>query len=124
LKAAGAIYLLWLAWKIATAAPTACEDERIAQPITFLQAAFFQWVNPKAVVIALSAIAIYVRPGHWVSDFGLLVAVFAIATILAVATWTGFGVALRRLLSDPKQARIFNVTMAVLLVISIVPMVI
>lgn len=124
LKFAGAIYLIWLAWKIATAAPAAAADERIAQPISFLQAALFQWVNPKAVVAALSAIAIYVRPGHWLSDFGLLLAVFAITTILAVATWTGFGVALRRVLTDPKHARIFNVAMALLLAASIVPMVI
>jgi threonine/homoserine/homoserine lactone efflux protein len=124
LKAAGAIYLVWLAWKIATAAPAAGDDQQAARPITFLQAALFQWVNPKAVVIALSAVAIYVRPAHWLSDFALLLVVFAVATILAVATWTGFGVALRRVLSNPKHARIFNIAMALLLVASIVPMVI
>jgi threonine/homoserine/homoserine lactone efflux protein len=124
LKVAGAIYLLWLAFRIATAAPAAGDEENVARPITFLQAALFQWVNPKAVVIALSAIAIYVRPAYWPSDLILLLAVFAIATFLAVATWTGFGVALRRVLTDPKHARIFNVAMALLLVASIVPMVI
>jgi threonine/homoserine/homoserine lactone efflux protein len=124
LKVAGALYLLWLAWKIATAAPSANDEERVAQPITFLQAALFQWVNPKALVAALSAIAIYVRPSHWLTDFTVLQIVFAIATILAVATWTGFGVALRRVLSDPKHARVFNIVMALLLVASIVPMVI
>ncbi|HWV53364.1 LysE family translocator [Pseudorhodoplanes sp.] len=124
LKAAGAIYLLWLAWKIATTTPSTGEDARVVQPITFLQAALFQWVNPKAVVAALSAIAIYVRPAHWMSDFGVLLVVFAIATVLAVATWTGFGVALRRVLTNPKHARIFNVAMALLLVASIVPMVV
>jgi threonine/homoserine/homoserine lactone efflux protein len=124
LKVAGAIYLLWLAWKIATAAPSAADEERVAEPITFLQAALFQWVNPKALVAAVSAIAIYVRPSHWLIDFTVLQIVFAIATILAVATWTGFGVALRRVLSDPKHARVFNIVMALLLVASIVPMVI
>jgi threonine/homoserine/homoserine lactone efflux protein len=124
LKVAGALYLLWLAWKIATAAPSAGDDVRVAQPLTFLQAALFQWVNPKAVVAALSAITLYVRPVHWLSDMVLLLAVFAVATILAVATWTGFGVALRRVLSDPKRARVFNIAMAALLVASIVPMVI
>jgi len=124
LKAAGAIYLLWLAWKIATTTPSTGEDARVAQPITFMQAALFQWVNPKAVVAALSAIAIYVRPAHWMSDFGVLLVVFAIATVLAVATWTAFGVALRRVLTNPKHARIFNVAMALLLVASIVPMVV
>jgi threonine/homoserine/homoserine lactone efflux protein len=58
------------------------------------------------------------------TDFTVLQIVFAIATILAVATWTGFGVALRQVLSDPKRARIFNVAMALLLVASIVPMVV
>jgi threonine/homoserine/homoserine lactone efflux protein len=124
LKAVGAIYLLWLAWKIATAAPASAEQEQVAQPISFWQAALFQWVNPKAFVAALSAIAIYVRPTHWLTDFTVLQIVFVIATILAVATWTGFGVALRRVLADPKHARIFNIAMALLLVASIVPMVI
>ena len=123
LKVIGSLYLVWLAWKIATAAPASGDDKHVAQPITFLQAALFQWVNPKAVVIALSAIAIYVRPGHWLTDFVMLAAVFAIATVLAVAAWTGFGVALRQVLSDPKHARVFNITMALLLVASIVPMV-
>jgi threonine/homoserine/homoserine lactone efflux protein len=124
LKVAGALYLLWLAWKIATAAPSTDDEERAAEPITFFQAALFQWLNPKALVAALSGIALYVRPAHWLTDFTLLQIVFTIATILAVATWTGFGVALRRVLSDPKHARIFNIAMAVLLVASIVPMVI
>jgi threonine/homoserine/homoserine lactone efflux protein len=124
LKVAGALYLLWLAWKIATAAPSAGDEERVAEPITFFQAALFQWLNPKALVAALSGIALYVRPAHWLTDFTLLQLVFTIATILAVATWTGFGVALRRVLSDPKHARIFNVAMALLLVASIVPMVV
>lgn len=124
LKAAGAIYLLWLAWKIATSAPASPEQEQVAQPISFWQAALFQWVNPKALVAALSSVALYVRPGYWLIDFTVLQIVMTIATILAVATWTGFGVALRRVLSDPKRARIFNIAMAILLVASIVPMVI
>jgi threonine/homoserine/homoserine lactone efflux protein len=124
LKVAGALYLLWLAWKIATAAPVSTEQGEVGEPISFWQAALFQWVNPKALVAALSAIAIYVRPSHWLTDFTVLQIVFAIATVLAVGTWTGFGVALRRILADPKHARIFNIAMAVLLVISIVPMVI
>ena len=124
LKVAGALYLLWLAWKIATAAPSTDDEERVAEPISFLQAALFQWLNPKALVAALSGIALYVRPAHWLTDFTVLQIVFTVATILAVATWTGFGVALRRVLSNPKHARIFNIVMALLLVASIVPMVV
>ena len=124
LKVAGALYMLWLAWKVATSAPSSAEPDEVARPLSFWQAALFQWVNPKAVVIALSAIAIYVRPANWRVDLAVLLVVFGVTTILAVATWTGFGVALRRVLNDPKRARIFNIVMAVLLVVSIVPMVI
>ena len=124
LKVAGALYMLWLAWKVATSAPSPAEPDEVARPLSFWQAALFQWVNPKAVVIALSAIAIYVRPANWQVDLVVLLVVFGVTTILAVATWTGFGVALRRVLNDPKRARIFNIVMAVLLVVSIVPMVI
>jgi threonine/homoserine/homoserine lactone efflux protein len=124
LKAAGAVYLLWLAWKIATAAPASSEQDHVSQPISFWQATLFQWVNPKAFVAALSGIAIYVRPSHWLTDFAALQIVFTVATVIAVATWTGFGVALRRLLSDRRHARLFNIAMAVLLVASIVPMMI
>jgi threonine/homoserine/homoserine lactone efflux protein len=124
MKIAGAAYMLWLAWKVATAHVSGGERAERARPFTFMQAAAFQWINPKAVIAAVSAIAVYVRPGHQWVDFPVMLAVLGVCTFLSVATWTGFGVALRRLLRDPVHARIFNVSMALLLVASIVPMVI
>jgi len=123
LKIAGAAYMLWLAFKVATAHVSGDETGAPAQPFTFWQAAAFQWINPKAVVAALSAFALYVRPGHAGSDFPTMLAVLTVATLGSVVTWTGFGVALRRWLQDPARARIFNVAMALLLVASIAPMV-
>jgi threonine/homoserine/homoserine lactone efflux protein len=122
LKVAGAAYMLWLAWNVANA-HLADDDKARVRPFTFLQAAAFQWVNPKAVVAAVSAIAIYVRPGYERIDFPVMLAVLTVATILSVSTWTGFGVALRSFLRSPSHARIFNIAMALLLVASIVPMV-
>jgi len=122
LKVAGALYMLWLAFKVATAHAGGEGGRGAARPFTFLQAAAFQWVNPKAVVAALSAIALYVRPGHVGSDFPALLAVLTVCTVGSAATWTGFGVALRRLLRNPRHARIFNICMALLLVASILPM--
>ncbi|MGH6664304.1 MAG: LysE family translocator [Pseudolabrys sp.] len=125
LKVAGAAYMLWLAWKVASARPSADggTGNILGKPMTFLQAAAFQWVNPKAVVAALSGVAVYMRPGHERQDFIIVLAVFALATVLSTATWTGFGVALRRFLRDPLHARIFNVVMALLLIAAIVPIV-
>ncbi len=125
LKIAGAAYMLWLAWKVASARPTADggSGNALGKPMTFLQAAAFQWVNPKAVVAALSGVAVYMRPGHEREDFVIVLAVFALATALSTATWAGFGVALRRFLRDPVHARIFNAVMGLLLVASIYPIV-
>jgi len=123
LKFAGGAYMLWLAWKVANARPSGADGALLARPMTFLQAAAFQWVNPKAVIAALSAIALYLRPGHETLDLAVMLLVFGLSTLMSVMTWTGFGVALRRFLRDPARARIFNGAMALLLVASIVPMV-
>ncbi|HXF88920.1 MAG TPA: LysE family translocator [Xanthobacteraceae bacterium] len=122
LKVAGALYLLWLAYRVATARP-ANDAPATAQPLTFWEAALFQWVNPKGLVAALSAISIYVRPGHELADFVMMLGVFTVCTAGAVITWAAFGVALRGLLRNPLHARIFNGSMAALLVASVVPMV-
>lgn len=123
LKIAGAGYMLWLAWKVANARPASGEEQAAGQPLNFLEAAAFQWVNPKGVLAALSATALFMRPGHAVTDLTIMLAVFGLATVASVVVWTGFGVALRRLLSNPRHARIFNIAMGLLLVASIVPMV-
>ena len=93
------------------------------RPLTFLQAAAFQWVNPKGVIIALGAIALYVSPARPIADLSILLAVFGVVTLASTVAWSLFGVALGRLLRDRRRARIFNVCMALLLVASIVPMV-
>jgi len=121
-KIAGSAYLLWLAFKVATA-HAAGEAGGPARPFTFWQAAAFQWINPKGLVAAISAIAVYLRPGHQGRDLLIMLAVFGLVTIGSVTTWAGFGVALRRLLREPGRARLFNIVMALLLVASIVPMV-
>jgi len=123
LKVGGALYMLWLAFKVATAHFVGDEGRGAARPFTFMQAAAFQWINPKAVIAALSTISIYVRPGEFGRDFPVMLAILTLCTVGSVTTWTGFGVALRRLLRNPVYARVFNVSMALLLVASIVPMV-
>ena len=123
LKIGGALYMLYLAWKVATAHQSGSEADAPARPFTFMEAAAFQWINPKAVVAVVGGIALYVRPGHEWIDFPVMLVVMTVATIGAVTLWTGFGVALRRFLRDPARARVFNISMALLLVVSIVPMV-
>ena len=120
LKIVGVAYLLWLSWRIANAAPAHVSER--AQPITFLEAALFQWVNVKALVAVISTISIFVRPERAHSDVLVVAFVFFFVSAGSVLTWTAFGTALRGLLRDPAKRRIFNYVMAALLVLSIVPM--
>ncbi|WP_373990937.1 LysE family translocator [Duganella sp. BuS-21] len=122
LKYGGAIYLLWLAWKLAHAAPMSGEQTSLSKPMGFWSAAAFQWINPKAWVMSLSALTTYLPEGFKVADVALLAGVFGLIGIFCVGSWAMFGVAMRRLLQDPRSVRIFNVAMALALVATLYPM--
>ena len=121
LKFAGGAYLVWIAWKIGTSRSLA-EGEAGARPMSFLGAAAFQWVNPKAWVMAVTAMATYTNPAAYVPTVLLVGVAFALVNLPSVSTWAGFGSALRDWLSVPVRLKWFNITMAVLLVISLWPM--
>lgn len=121
IKFAGGIYLLWIAWKIANTHEIG-EAKTGAKPMTFLGAAAFQWVNPKAWVMAVTAMATYTNPDAFFVSVLLVGAVFAIVNLPSVSTWAGFGSVLREWLSVPPRLKWFNISMAVLLVVSLWPM--
>ena len=121
LTVVGVAYLLWLAWKIAhAAAPDAARAG--VRPFTFVQAALFQWVNPKAWQMALTAITLY-APDRSVVAILWVGLVFALINLPSVSTWTVMGQQMGRILSSPKRLRLFNWSMAALLVASLVPVV-
>lgn len=126
LRYVGTAYLLWLAWKIANSGPVGEGKASGAKPMGFWAAAAFQWVNPKAWFMAISAITTYASStasGSKLSQVVLVVIIFGTINFPLVACWGLFGSAMRRFLQDPKMLKIFNVTMAILLVASLYPIV-
>lgn len=122
LRYVGAAYLLYLAYKIATSGPISANGKSTAQPMTFLGAAAFQWVNPKAWVMAVGAITTYTPAQGYVVNVIVIAAVFALVNLPSVGIWVMFGSALRNLLQNPRWLMLFNILMAVLLVISLYPL--
>ncbi|MCD4514170.1 LysE family translocator [Brucella pseudogrignonensis] len=123
LKFAGGAYMLYLAWKIATSrsiGESKASDSGV--PMTFFQAAAFQWVNPKAWVMAITGIATYANHDNYYVAVLLVSAAFAIVNLPSVSVWAGFGTLLRNWLADPTRLKWFNLTMALLLVLSLWPM--
>lgn len=122
LKVAGGAYLLYLAWRIATSRTLGKGREGGARPMTFLEAAAFQWVNPKAWVMAATAMAVYVDPRQPLLSVVIAALAFALVNLPSVSTWAGFGTALRGFLEDPVRLKWFNLAMGLLLALTLVTM--
>ncbi|MCF6116358.1 LysE family translocator [Mesorhizobium muleiense] len=122
LKIAGGVYLLYLAWKIAMSRSLSSKGEAKARPMRFIDAAAFQWVNPKAWVMAITAMAVYAVPEHPFLSVALVSIAFTVVNLPSVSVWAGFGTALRGFLSDPVRLKWFNIAMGVLLAATLWPM--
>lgn len=122
IKVVGISYLLYLAWKIANT-KSSDSSNGLKKPFTFLQAAAFQWVNPKAWVIAIGAIGTFTTYGNISAQVVFITFCYFLASITCMGLWLILGASLQRLIRQPKQFQIFNITMAILLVASIVPMI-
>ena len=122
LRICGATYLIYLAWNIATELPMSKISESSARPFSFWEAAGFQWVNPKAWIMATGAITTYLPQGENVRSVIFLSILFASINAPSVSIWVTFGATLRHWLNDIKYLRIFNVCMAMLLLASLYPL--
>lgn len=120
LRYAGAGYLLVLAWKLAQSQAIRPGAGR-GRPMRFIEAALFQWVNPKAWVMVVGAVTTYAPRDGFVHNVVVIAFVLALVNIPCISVWAGCGMALRRVLDRPSRIRAFNMTMAMLLVLSLYP---
>ena len=120
LKVISVLFLLYLAWKIGSAGRTATKDKD--RPLSFIQAASFQLINPKAITVIISSVTAYTSTAENVgAEVTMLLVVFATVTICATCSWAVFGTAIAQLLNSQTRLRQFNMTMALLLVASLLP---
>jgi threonine/homoserine/homoserine lactone efflux protein len=115
LKVAGSAYLLWLAFKLLGFSYISDEGDKNAKPLNFFQALSFQYINPKAWVMVISANASFSLSGeqYWISVW-FIVLVFALIGPPSIMIWAAFGQIIRRYLGNPAFLKVFNVTMAAL----------
>ena len=121
IKILGGLYMLYLAWRIANSGPVEVKEAR-ARPMAFLEAALFQWVNPKAWVMAVFAMSAYTGEGSYVLNVWIVVFAFCLVNFPSVTVWAGFGQIMREYLQDPVKLKFFNYGMALALVLSLWPM--
>ena len=119
LKVLSIAYLLYLAWKIATTTK-AGQEQQSTKPMTFMQAVLFQWVNPKAWTMALTAISLY-APSQSLAAVLFVSLVFGLVNFPCISSWILMGTKLQSFLHQPVRLRVFNISMAGLLVLSLAP---
>ncbi|MCH7336771.1 LysE family translocator [Acinetobacter sp. NIPH 2699] len=119
LKIVGITYLLYLAYKIYNAGSVQ-GDASPEKPLNFIGAALFQWVNPKAWIMAMGAIATYSSVDSHLAEFIFIGIVFGLVSIPSVGIWAYMGERLKSLVNDQKKVQIFNMCMALLLVMSVI----
>jgi threonine/homoserine/homoserine lactone efflux protein len=122
MKTISCAYLLWLAFQIAISS-AGIGDGAGGKPLTFLQAAAFQWINPKAWLAAVGAISAFTSGtgSRLYLQVAIIAAITLMVTLASTLTWTAFGAAIRHFLRSARALRLFNVAMALLLLISTVP---
>ena len=118
LKAISIIYLIYLAWKIACSNTNIEQESKSTKPLTFTQAALFQWVNPKAWTMALTATSIY-APSNDIIAIIIVAVVFGLVNLPCIGSWIILGQKMRLILTASKQLKAFNITMAALLILSV-----
>ena len=121
LKFAGGLYLLWIAWSIGMSRSLG-DGKTSGAPMTLAAAAAFQWVNPKAWVMAVSSMAAFANPTDPLFSVIIVSFTFVALALPCQGGWAAFGALLRDWLSHPVRLKWFNISMAVLLVVSLWPM--
>ncbi|MFS4436934.1 LysE family translocator [Paracoccaceae bacterium GXU_MW_L88] len=118
LRWVGAALLIWVAWKIGSSGRGG-DVEVDRKPFTFLQAAGFQWINPKAWAMAVGLTGTFASREDPIQS-ALIMSVIAVLVGLGSAhTWAIFGAGLQRILKNPLHLRLFNLTMAALILVGV-----
>ncbi|PYN57396.1 MAG: LysE family translocator [Candidatus Rokuibacteriota bacterium] len=115
----GAAVLLWLSWKIATS--RRIESTPGGNPVGFVGAAVFQWINPKSWLVSASAGGTFLSAegGSPIVQSAYLGGLFVAAALPSCFLWLAFGATVQRFLHDPRRLRVFNIAMGLLLAMSI-----
>ena len=120
LKLMSIIYLLYLALKIASSNSTTKQEISNTKPLTFIQAALFQWINPKAWTMALTAISVYAPSQSFIAVLWIAI-IFGLINLPCISSWIVLGQKMQAILTNPKRIKTFNITMALLLIASLYP---
>jgi threonine/homoserine/homoserine lactone efflux protein len=120
IKYAGVVFLIYMAYRIAMTSNESKSHSK-SKPLTFLQVVLFQWINPKAVIMTITGISVYITSGDVKSQVLVLAVSNVLVTVPSASVWLFLGLWLQKLITNDANIKLFNRAMALLLMFSIVP---
>lgn len=121
LKIFGSLYMLYLAWQILDASAQVKMNKQL-KPFGFFQAILFQWINPKAWLMAIGAISIFSLTANYFNNAMTIGTVFLFMCLPCIGIWMIFGKFLQQILTEEKHRKWFNIVMATCLIASVIMM--
>tara|TARA_Y100000817_G_scaffold312354_1_gene306109 strand:+ start:560 stop:1150 length:591 start_codon:yes stop_codon:yes gene_type:complete len=118
-KVLGSIYLLFMAYKLSFASQTK-EKKLDPKPVTFLNTFFFQFINPKSIIVGLTAISMFIDPKNFLRDSIILTVVFFFMAVGSQTAWCLMGKYMRKFATSERFIRNFNYTMSFLLIVCVI----
>ena len=119
IKFLGSIYLIFMAYKISFSSIRS--EKNHPKPVTFLNTFFFQFVNPKSIIIALAAISMFIDPQeNFIKDSIVLTSIFFLMAVGSQAAWCLMGKYLRKFATSDRFIKNFNYTMSFLLIVCVI----
>jgi len=119
LKILGSLFLIYLAYKISF--KNKLETKEIKNPVKFLNTFFFQYINPKGVIIAIICISTFVESGsNYLFHTMVVVIVSFIVSAASISSWCLLGKFLRRFATNKKFIQIFNYIMSFFLIVCVI----
>jgi len=119
LKILGSAYMGYMAWRMVNASPAKAEQPTQTQPMTFTQALLFQWVNPKSWVYIITVVSLFTLSEDFVTNIALLGSIYVSTVMISLTIWLTLGVVIRQFIRNARTLRIFNISMAILMLGSI-----
>ncbi len=113
----GSIFLIYLAYKISFSKGKS--NSSTENPVKFYETFFFQFINPKGVMAAITLISKFVIQEDYAKSSIIVILVCSVTAFLSIISWAFLGKFLRKFATNNEFIKRFNYAMSIMLVVCV-----
>ncbi|MBC8302655.1 MAG: LysE family translocator [Pelagibacterales bacterium] len=118
IRVLGSLFLIYLAYKISFSKSKS--KSTTENPVKFYETFFFQFINPKGVMAAITLISKFVTQENYINSSITVIIVCSVTAFLSITSWALLGKFLRKFATNNEFIKRFNYAMSILLVACVV----